>query len=72
MTMHFQSLLATPLVFQTTSQVQGPVYAIFFNAVFGNMEDPHTALYQATRFLKPGGYICINHPLGRPWLEQYR
>ncbi|KAK2078434.1 hypothetical protein QBZ16_003274 [Prototheca wickerhamii] len=50
----------------------GPVDAIFFNAVFGNMEDPHAALYQATRFLKPGGYICISHPLGRPWLEQYR
>lgn len=51
---------------------QGPFDAAFFNAVFGNLHDQHEALLRAALLLRPGAYVAISHPLGRPWLERFR
>lgn len=51
---------------------QGPFDAVFFNAVFGNLHDPHEALLRACFMLRPGSHIVVSHPLGRLWHEAYR
>lgn len=51
---------------------QGPVDAIFFNAVFGNVADQPSALTAAALLLKPGGHIVVSHPLGRAWHGRLR
>ena len=51
---------------------QGPVDAIFFNAVFGNVADQPSALIAASLLLRPGGYIVVSHPLGRAWHGRLR
>lgn len=55
-----------------THIAQGPADLVIFNAVFGNFPDLGTALLKACQLLRPGGYVCISHPLGRAWLERYR
>ncbi|KAL4447549.1 hypothetical protein ABPG75_004768 [Micractinium tetrahymenae] len=51
---------------------QGPFDAAVFNAVFGNLRDQHLALTKACFLLRPGSYVMISHPLGRPWHESFR
>ena len=46
---------------------QGPVDAIFFNAVFGNVHDQRGALDAAAGLCRPGGRVVLSHPLGRAW-----
>lgn len=50
----------------------GPVDAVVFNAVYGNMHDPRRALLRASLLLRPGGRLVISHPLGRAWHEALR
>ena len=51
---------------------QGPADAIFFNAVFGNVADQASALTAAALLLRPGGYVVVSHPMGRPWHGRLR
>ena len=51
---------------------QGPVDAVFFNAVFGNVADQASALTAAALLLAPGGHIVVSHPLGRAWHGRLR
>ncbi|PRW60354.1 riboflavin kinase isoform B [Chlorella sorokiniana] len=51
---------------------QGPFDVAVFNAVFGNLLDQHDALVRTCFLLKPGSYLVISHPLGRPWHEGFR
>lgn len=43
---------------------QGRADVIFMNAVFGNLQDQHTALLHSCLLLNPGGKVVISHPLG--------
>jgi trans-aconitate methyltransferase len=43
---------------------QGRAQAIYLNAIFGNILDPHAALLKCCSLLQPEGCIVISHPLG--------
>lgn len=51
---------------------QGPFDVAIFNSVFGNLLDPRLALAKTCTHLRPGSYVVISHPLGRPWHEGFR
>lgn len=51
---------------------QGPVDAVLFNAVIGNVHNQHDTLTAATLLLRPGGSIVLSHPEGRQWHDQLR
>lgn len=51
---------------------QGPVDAVFFNSVFGNVHDQRGALDAAAGLARPGGRVVLSHPLGRAWHGRLR
>jgi riboflavin kinase len=51
---------------------QGPVDAVFFNSVFGNVHDQRGALDAASGLARPGGRVVLSHPLGRAWHGRLR
>lgn len=51
---------------------EGPVDAVFFNAVFGNVHDQRGALDAAAGLARPGGRVVLSHPLGRAWHGRLR
>lgn len=49
---------------------QGPFDVAFFNAVFGNLSNPHLALIKTSFLIRPESYIVISHPMGRKWHKE--
>lgn len=43
----------------------GSFDAVFCNAVLPHLADPHRALGEMVRMLRPGGVLVISHPIGR-------
>lgn len=48
----------------------GTFDAIFFNACFGNFDNPEAVIKKATSMLSEHGQIVISHPMGARFVEQ--